>query len=137
MPAGRHPQPRTRRRAPSPGDWALLAVLVAAVPLARYAVPAHGAATRIVVRAAGAPDRFVDPGRDTTLAIAGPLGATEVRVEGREVWIAASPCRNQLCVRMGHLRAPGRALVCLPNRVMVRFAGRPGGTRPDVDTITR
>jgi hypothetical protein len=133
--AGRHPQPRVRRRAPSPGDWILLVLLLAAVPLARSAGKAPAGVTRITVRSAQSPDLFLDPGRDTTLAVAGPLGATQVQVHAREVWIAASPCRNQLCVRMGRVRAPGRALVCLPNRVLVRFAGN--ARTPAVDAITR
>lgn len=135
MSAGRHSGPRPPRRAPSAGDWILLAFLVAAVPLVRSAGPAAERGARIAVRAAQGPERFLDPGRDTTLAVAGPLGDTLVKIEARQVWIAASPCRNQLCVRMGHLHGPGRALVCLPNRVLVRFDGRAG--RPAVDAITR
>lgn len=135
MPAGRHSGPRARRRAPTPGDWILLLLLLAAVPLVRSAGRTGADGARIAVRAPSGPDRFLDPGRDTTLAVAGPLGDTLVRVQARQVWIAASPCRNQLCVRMGHLRGPGRALVCLPNRVLVRFDGK--ARTPGVDAITR
>jgi hypothetical protein len=133
--ASRAPSRARRRRAPTPADLALLAVLLGAVPFVRYAGPHPGGATRLAIRGGTEPVRFFDPGRDTILAVAGPLGPTVVRIERREAWIVASPCRNQICVRMGHVRAADRALVCLPNRVMVRFEGR--SNTLDVDAVTR
>ena len=101
----------------------------------RHAGPHPGGVARLAIRRGTEPVRYIDPGRDTTLTVAGPLGPTLVRIEGREAWIVTSPCRNQICVRMGRLRAAGGALVCLPNRVMVRFEGRNGAS--GVDAITR
>ena len=124
-----------RRRAPTPADLVLLAVLLGAVPFVRHAGPHPGGATRLAIRCGTEPVQYIDPGRDTTVALAGPLGPTVMRIERREAWIVTSPCRNQICVRMGHLRAAGPALVCLPNRVMVRFEGRNGP--PGVDAVTR
>lgn len=124
----------TLRRAPAPGDWVLLALLLGAVLVLARRDGGMPADARLRVSAAGARDRTFDPGRDTTVVAEGPLGVTVVRIAGRQAWIVSSPCRNQLCVRMGRLRTPGHTLVCLPNRVMVRFTGR---RDDDVDAVTR
>src|SRR5262245_21197444 len=105
-----------RRAAPTRADLVLLAGLVAAVPLSRQAVGAtpHDG-TRVELRG-GATREWAylrQPGENS---IRGPIGTTVVRVQDGAAWIASSPCRNRLCMRMGRLHGPGRALVCLPNR---------------------
>jgi hypothetical protein len=128
--------PHRRRAAPTRADLVLLAALIAAVPLSRQAVgaAAGGAAggTRLALTGAGS-EESADLRQDGEYSIAGPIGTTIVRVQDGEAWIAQAPCTNRLCVRMGRLRGPGRALVCLPNRVVVRVAG----TAADVDAIAR
>lgn len=127
------PRPGRRARAPTPGDCVLLILLVLAVPLSRGATRGAAATSLLQVHCDGAPDRRVDTRRDADLELAGPVGTTRVRIRGGQVWIAAAPCRNQLCRRMGRIDRPGRVLVCLPNRVLLAFAGGPR----DVDAITR
>jgi hypothetical protein len=124
-----------RRRGPTRGDILLLAALVLAVPALRYA-SAGGSRVPggvLVVRCGDAPELRLDARRDGDFDLHGPQGETLLRLRGGEAWIAAAPCRNQLCRRMGRISRPGRALVCLPNRVLVRFVG----AAPDVDGITR
>lgn len=104
------------------------------MPLAwRVAVPRADPGRFLVVRTAGSAERLLDAGQDAEVVLEGPLGPTRLCVQDGAAWIASSPCPNQLCRRMGRLRRPGRVLVCLPNRVLVRFvaAGR------DVDAVTR
>jgi len=112
----------------------LLLVLVGLVPLSRAATmpPARDAHVLVVETVGGAVQRL-DVRRDGDVDLPGPLGITRLRMRGGQAWIVSSPCPGQLCRRMGRLTGPGRVLACLPNRVLVRFAGGSG----DVDGITR
>jgi hypothetical protein len=126
--------PRPRRRAPTRADLVVLALLSAAVPLARRAAALPGDSHLVLVRAGSQTPRVVDASHDADVEVVGPLGPALVRVRHGEVWIESAPCRNHLCQRMGRLRGPGRSLVCVPNQLLVRFAPAVSG---DVDTITR
>lgn len=90
-----------------------------------------GASHELLLRTSTAADRWVDARRDADYALQGPLGTTVVAVRHGEAWIAQAPCRNQVCVHMGHLKVAGRALVCLPNRILVRFAAKGPAEGPD------
>jgi hypothetical protein len=122
-----------RRRAPTRADLLVLVLLVAAIPLAaRW--PPGGAAGAVLRLQSPAEAREVDPKIEARYELRGPVGVTSVRVAGGEAWIERSDCRNRLCVRMGRLRGPGRALVCMPNRVVVRFAAAAAPGVPDAIT---
>jgi hypothetical protein len=122
-----------RRRHPTPGDLLLFLGLVAAVPLSRRATAAGDAGGRIAVQCGDETPRSLDPHRDADLELHGPLGSTRLRIRDGEAWIESSPCRQQLCRRMGRIHGPGRVIACLPNRVLVRFEG----AAPGVDGVTR
>jgi hypothetical protein len=122
-----------RRRAPTPADVVLLAALVAAVPLSHRAVATTASAGFQLELCSADTRRIVDLRRDAEHEIGGALGTTVVAVRGGEAWIAHAPCANRLCMRMGRLRGAGRALVCMPNRIVVRVLGAPA----DVDAIAR
>ena len=81
----------------------------------------------------GQTERRLDARRDFDLELRGPLGPTLLRVRHGEAWIATAPCRNHLCQRLGRISRPGRSLVCIPNRIVLRFVGRGS----EVDAITR
>ena len=91
----------------------------------------EGAAVRIT--GDGGFEQLVPLGSDVTVEIAGPLGATVVAVTDGEARVLSSPCPHELCVKMGAVRAPGRAVVCVPNRVVVTVVGD-GPTRTDAVT---
>jgi hypothetical protein len=110
----------------------VLVLLAAAVPLAGGLARPPGRAAVLVVRAGDVETRL-EARRDADLPVDGPQGRTLVRLRGGAAWIAAAPCRNQLCRRQGRLTAAGRSLVCVPNRVVVRFEGTGDG----VDAIAR
>ena len=71
---------------------------------------------------------------DRLVLVNGPLGKTEVQIEAGKVRILSSPCPNHYCVRMGAVTTGGGALVCVPNRIIVRIGGDdPGG----LDAVSR
>jgi len=68
---------------------------------------------------------------EETVAVAGPLGDTVVKIHGNRAWVESSPCENQTCVASGHIARQGQWAACLPNNVLLMIHGRGGG---DVDT---
>lgn len=123
---------RPRRRPPTPGDLLVVLVLVACIPLQLLARPRAPETHMLQIQSDGEV-RHVDARRDGDYEIHGPAGVTLLRVRAGEAWIAAAPCRNRLCQRMGRLGPRGSSLVCIPNRVVV---SRAGGARA-VDAVTR
>lgn len=45
-----------------------------------------------------------------------------IMIEDGEIWISEAGCPDQTCVKMGHLRSGNLPIVCLPNKLIVRFA---------------
>ncbi len=69
----------------------------------------------------------------TTLEIStgqGRKALLEVSADGR-VRMARSDCPDQVCVRTGWIAAPGKTIVCLPNRIVVRIEGETGAGADD------
>jgi hypothetical protein len=62
------------------------------------------------------------------ISAAGPLGETRIVIRGGEAAVTDSPCRDKLCVSMGHIGRRGGWIACLPNRVFARVEG--GSQRP-------
>jgi hypothetical protein len=58
------------------------------------------------------------------ISAAGPLGETRIVIRGGEAAVRDSPCRDKLCVSMGHIGKRGGWIACLPNRVFLRVEGR-------------
>jgi len=123
-----------KRRVPTRGDLVVIALLVLLIPASHRWTRPRGSVAFLEVQSQNGTQRL-EAGRDAELDVEGPVGRTRVRLVGRTAWIERAPCRNRLCQRMGRLRAPGRSLVCIPNKVVVRFTGtpEPGAT----DAITR
>ncbi len=70
-------------------------------------------------------------GRDGEFRVPGPY-ENLVTVRGGRVAITESTCPGGDCVHSGWISAPGRSIVCLPNRVEVRLTGA-----GDVDAVVR
>ncbi len=123
---------RSRRRAPTPADLLVVLALAAWIPVQLAARPRAHAPQELHIQS-DAGSRRVDARVDGDYEIPGPAGVTLLRVRGGEAWIAAAPCRNHLCQRMGRLGRRGASLVCIPNRVVVAHAAGASG----VDAVTR
>jgi hypothetical protein len=84
----------------------------------------------LVVAVEGARNVWLFPvDAEETVIVRGPLGDTVVNIEKGSVYVASSPCANQLCVAQGKIHRPGSLVSCLPNRVVVTIQGN----RNDVD----
>ena len=60
---------------------------------------------------------------EETVAVAGPLGDTIVRIHDNQAWVESSPCDNQICVAAGILQKQWDFAACLPNNVLVMIEG--------------
>lgn len=49
-------------------------------------------------------------------------GWNDVRIENGKICIYDADCPDQTCVHTGFLRAEGVPIVCLPHRLIIRFA---------------
>ena len=64
-----------------------------------------------------------------TIRIPAPDGGfNELLLENGRVRVLSADCPGHDCVNMGVLRSPSAPLVCLPHRLIVRFAPRSSGT---------
>ncbi|MGI6081921.1 MAG: Gx transporter family protein [Limnochordia bacterium] len=60
-------------------------------------------------------------------------GHMEVSVSGGRVAVLQSDCPDQICVRTGRIERPNQAVICVPNRVVVRIAGK---AETDIDAVS-
>lgn len=121
---------KTRLR---PGDFAIIAIMAALtfVFSYRYFFASHGG-TSIEITAMSSGGSFPLE-EDRVVEVSGPLGTTNVVIEDGEVWVDESPCREKICIKMGHKHRVGDQIVCIPNRVIIEVVGK----REQVDGIAR
>lgn len=115
-------------------DRLVLYVLVGAALVLLLTGGGRGSGSAFRITGDGGFERIVPLGSDVTVEVAGPLGTTVVEIVAGEARILSSPCPHELCVKMGAVRMPGRAVVCVPNRVVVTVVG--SGPTP-TDAVTR
>jgi len=66
--------------------------------------------------------------RHTIRILAPDGGFNELLLENGRVRVLSADCPGHDCVNMGVLRSSSAPLVCLPHRLIVRFAPRSSGT---------
>jgi hypothetical protein len=54
------------------------------------------------------------------VSVFGPLGETHIVIHDGGASVTDSPCRDKLCMSMGHISRRGGWIACLPNRVFLR-----------------
>lgn len=62
---------------------------------------------------------------DQFLNIPSPDGKSYniVKIEAGSVCVSEAGCPDKTCVKMGKLQSDALPIVCLPNRLMIRYAG--------------
>jgi hypothetical protein len=121
------------RRAPTRGDFAVLLLLIAALPLATLLGRPRATSTVLLVQLGSLPAQRYDVRRDRDVTLDGAVGRSVLRIRDGAAWIETAPCHDRVCQKLGRLHGPGRALVCVPNRLIVRFDSAGGS----VDAVTR
>lgn len=66
--------------------------------------------------------------------IEGALGYSVVKGGENKVMMVESPCPDKICIGMGWISHPGEAIVCLPNRVVIRVIG---SDKLDLDGVSQ
>lgn len=108
---------------------AVVALLVASVLIA--AAPAASECEAVIAGPYGT--TTIALAQDATYAVRGEIGQVTICVRDGLVRCTDSSCPDHLCVRSGAL-APGKPIVCAPNRVVVTMAHRAEG---ELDAISR
>ncbi len=61
--------------------------------------------------------------KDRTFRIECPQGGwNEVKIEGGRICICDADCPDHTCINTGWLRSEGVPVVCLPHKLVIRFA---------------
>jgi hypothetical protein len=122
-------------------DWLLLgAVLVCSLTFYGFRMlgsPGEGRLTTVVQ--VGDKQVAVLPANvDTVLVVTGRLGGLRIVQCSGEIWFEDAPCRLKICERTGHIHRAGEAIVCAPNKVMVRRERDGAGSGVEgLDAISR
>jgi hypothetical protein len=83
-----------------------------------------GNAAEPVVNISSKTGEWIYPLKDSrTVEVEGPLGTTEIVIQGGSARIVESPCPNKTCIAAGAIMRAGQWLACLPNGVFVRIDG--------------
>lgn len=62
-------------------------------------------------------------GQTETVEIPGPAGGNTIEISKDGVRVLSAGCPDKLCVAHGYLTAGEGPIICLPNRLTIRFSG--------------
>jgi hypothetical protein len=117
-----------------PGDYWIIAILIAATVISWFLVTNQARGSRAIVYADGRESAIIDLAKNSRVEVQGPLGCSVVQCKEGRLKMIASPCPNQVCVRMGEISRRGSTIVCVPNHILIRIAGR---AYEDLDGMTQ
>ncbi len=69
-----------------------------------------------------------EPDREITVEYEGRKNI--IRIEGHDIYMLEADCPDHTCVKTGRLSTAGVPIVCLPNKLMIRYKTGNGG---DID----
>ncbi len=118
-----------------PFDFLAFAIALGVmIGFSTYALSGRGEPSEVYVDADE--ERFIYPlSEDREIDVEGPLGKTHIVIKNERVHVDASPCRDKICIAMGHAQFTGDWIACLPNRVFVRVRGDEEDRRVDGQTF--
>ncbi len=65
-------------------------------------------------------------GKSQLIAVSGPLGESQVEIDGGRVHMLNSPCPDKTCVKMGWIERSGQTVICIPNQVIIAIESPTG-----------
>lgn len=98
---------------------ALFALLLVVCAAAALLMPRSGSAVGVWQK--GELIYILDPAHFGEYTLRYEAGETVVRIDGKGVYVVSADCKNQNCVRHGPLQSGGTPIVCLPERIVVRW----------------
>lgn len=114
--------------------WAILfAGLIAALLLVWKLLPG-GAGDQVLIYQDGILVQTIQlphTGAPETIEISGPAGGNTIEISEDGVRVVSAGCPDQVCVEHGYLRGDTGPIVCLPNRLVVRFSEKTNETGVD------
>lgn len=60
--------------------------------------------------------------KDTEFTVEYNGSSNTIQIENGEIWVREAQCPDQTCVQMGKLHSESMPIICLPNRLIIRFA---------------
>ncbi|MDD5748963.1 MAG: NusG domain II-containing protein [Actinomycetota bacterium] len=130
---------RKSKRVFKPGDVLIISIIIALSIFTIFSSSRAGKETKsgevtIEVNGKTVKKFLVERGGNRRVfSVEGVIGVSKIEVKGEKVRMVESACRDKICVRMGWIDSPGQNIVCLPNRVVIRYTS-PRKTK--VDSIT-
>jgi len=110
------------------GDLLLAAAVLAAAAICAAALRFSGRGARqAVITVDGQLWGTLSLAEDARVEVARDGMSNVVVVEGGKARMESANCPDKLCVRQGAASEANRAIVCLPNRVVVKLERAPGG----------
>ena len=73
---------------------------------------------------------------DREITLRGHEGPMKIQVQGCRVSIISSTCKEQICVKSGHISASFQQLICAPNHVLVEIRSKNKAGK-EIDAITQ
>ena len=106
-----------------PGDALVLLAGIAGWVTLSVMLWQSGPAAQAQVRRDGVLVAAYPLNEDRTVSVAGPLGATTIRIESGRARVVSDPGPRQYCVRQGWLTRPGEMALCAPNHISLTLTG--------------
>lgn len=108
---------------------ALLATLV-------YAKTLNSSSSEVVICSEGREvARYPLNGEARRVDISGPLGKSVVEISSDKARMFDSPCPRKICCAQGWIASPDRAIICIPNRVVIKIEST--NTKTSLDAVNR
>lgn len=70
-----------------------------------------------------------------TIKIDGPLGKSVVEISSDKARMLDSPCPQKTCCAQGWITGPERAIICIPNRVVIKIVS--AKTKTSLDAVSQ
>jgi hypothetical protein len=115
------------------GDWVLVIGLGLFTLVSWALLHQHGSGDRALIYEDGNQIADIALNSDRTIQVRGPLGISVIEVRNGKIRMAASPCPQQICVRMGQISRAHSSIVCVPNRIIIQIPAH----HDSLDAITQ
>jgi len=119
----------------TPGDKILVVLILIFGLMSLFAVNwLKKPGDRVIIEVNGQELQRLDLDSSQNITVTGPIGNTTIKIDHGAVRVVSSDCPAKICVLTGNIRHAGEIIVCVPNKVVVKVAGK---TENQFDVITQ